>query len=254
MLLGHQGRVHARVDHFGSILAAQALTNGQQLDGIAGIICRGNIVCRDIGNSLAVHVLELHAGVETDGGHDGGLGRRVMPLHVRGGIRLGIAQAGSFCQGLVIGGAGGFHGIQDVVGRAVDDAGDALDLVACQGATQHTHDGDGGGNGGLKVQVNAGAFGGLGQFISVRGNERLIRRHHGLAGIKRGQHQLAREIDPADDLHHQVDIIAGDQGLGIIGQQFAGHARAQLILVLDGDATDLCWPTDAMSKGIRIFI
>ena len=252
VLLGHQRGVHAGIDRLGAVLTLKALANGQQLDGIAGIIGRGDIRGGDLGNALAVDVLKLHASVEAQRRHDGGLGGGVMALYIRGGIGLGIAQAGSLRQRFIIGSARGLHRVQDEVGGAVDDAGDALYLIASQGAPQHAHYRNRGGYGSLEVEIYTGAVGGLRQLVCVRGNQGLIGGHHGLSGVECGEHQLAREVDTADNLNHEVDIIAGDERLGVIGQQLLGHARAQLIFVVDGNAANLGWATDAVSKGMSI--
>ena len=141
-----------------------------------------------------------------------------MALNIRGGISLGIAQAGGLGQCLIIRGTRGLHGIQDEVGGAVDDAGDTLYLIAGQGAAQHAHHRDGGGHGSLKIKVHSGTVSGLCQLIRMRGHQRLISGNHGLAGIKRGEDQLARKINAADNLNYKVDILARNKCLGIIGQ------------------------------------
>ena len=86
----------------------------------------------------------------------------------------------------------------------------------------------------------------------MRGHQGLIGGHHRFSGIECGEDQLAWEVDTADDLNHEVDIIAGDERLGVIGQKLLGHTRAQLIFIVDGDAANLGWATDAVSKGMSI--
>src|SRR5699024_1108438 len=125
---------------------------------------------------------------------------------------------------VVVGGAGGLHGVEDEVGGAVDDAGDTQDVVTGEGTTQHADDRDGGGDGGLEVEVHVGGVGRVGEVVGVGGDEGLVGGDDGLAGAQGGQDQLARVVDAADDLDDDVDVLAVDEAESVIGEQLPGHA------------------------------
>ncbi len=50
------------------------------------------------------------------------------------------------------------------------------------------------------------------------------RGHDGLARVERGEHQLRGKLDTADHLDDHVDVVAGDQRLGVGGEQFLRQA------------------------------
>ena len=254
VVLGYQRRVHAGVDGLlPSLRVREALTDGQQLDGVPGLVRGLDIGRGHLGNALAVDVVEGQAGVKAQGGQDGGLGGGVVALHVRGRVGLRVAQTGCFCQRILVGRAGGFHGVQDEVGGAVDDSGDALDLVTSQGAAQHAHHGDGSGHRGLEVQVHPGPVRCLREFLRVGGHQRLVGGDHGFTCVQRSEHELAREVDAADDLHHEVDVIAQDERLGVVRKQLLRHPWAQLVLIVDSHAANLRGSADAVREGVSVF-
>ena len=67
-------------------------------------------------------VVEADAGVEGEGGDDGGLGGGVEAVDVGGGVGLGVVELLGAGEGLLEGQALGAHLVEDVVGGAVDDA------------------------------------------------------------------------------------------------------------------------------------
>lgn len=97
-----------------------------------------------------------------------------MALDVGGRVCLRVAQAGGLSQRILVGSAGGLHRIQDEVGGAVDDTGDALHLVTRQRAAQHSYHRDGGCDGRLEVEVDSRTVGSLSQLVRVRGHQALF--------------------------------------------------------------------------------
>jgi hypothetical protein len=69
---------------------------------------------------------------------------------------------------------------------------------------------------------------------AVLGQQGLVGGHHALARPQGGQDVGAGRLDAADDLHDQVDVVAGDQRGGVRGEQ----------LRVDGQVAHPAEPTD----------
>ena len=153
-----------------------------------------------------VDVAGHHYRTEGDGGDDGGLGPGVEPLDVRGGVALGIAQALGLAQGFGVAHTALGHLGEDVVGRSVDDPHDPLYRFSRQRLPEGPDEGDGPGDGRLEQQIDAGVVGRLKEFRAVVGQQLLVARHDRLALRDGVMQQAAGRLDPADDLHHDVDL------------------------------------------------
>ena len=62
-----------------------------------------------------------------------------------------------------------------------------------------------------KYRSTRAALGGLGEFAGVVGQQRLVGGDDGLARVERGEDQLAGQLDAADHLDDEVDVVAGDE-------------------------------------------
>jgi hypothetical protein len=127
--LGDHGRVDAH-GHFGP--AVDQLGDGQQLDGVTQSRGVGDIGRADAADPLPVHVGVDDITAEGQGGEDGGLGRGIVAVDVGRRVALGQAERLRLAQDVVVVGALFLHAGEDVVGRAVDDAHDADDLLPRQ--------------------------------------------------------------------------------------------------------------------------
>ena len=192
---------------------ASSLTTWPEFPGAGDI--RGG----DAGDALPVHVGRGDPGVEGQPGQDGRLGRGVEALDVRGGVGLGVAQRLGFLQRVREPGARGVHPVQDVVGGAVDDAQDPVHLVAGQRLAQRPQQRDSPGHRGLVVEVDPVLPGRLVQGGAILGEQCLVGRDHGLAGLHRGEQERADRLDAADHLDHDVHVRPGDQLHGVPGEQ-----------------------------------
>ena len=56
------------------------------------------------------------------------------------------------------------------------------------------------------------------------GHQRLVGGDDGLALLQRGQDRLARRFDGTHHLDDDVDVVAGDQFLDVVGEQVDRHA------------------------------
>jgi len=121
----HHGRVHTRAN--GAILF---VGDGKQLDDVAELLRRGDVVRSDLGDAFAVHVAADDARTERDRRNDRRLRGRVETFDVGRGVALGISQL--LCLGDRCRERGTFfgHARQHVVGRAVDDSHHARDAFA----------------------------------------------------------------------------------------------------------------------------
>ena len=189
--------------------------------------------------------------MEGDRGEDGGLGRRVVALDVRGRVGFGVAQPGGLGERLRVVRAGRAHLRQDVVGGAVDDAHHALDLIAGHRPTQGSDDGDRAGDGRLEVQVGVRRVRGLGQLVGVLGEQRLVRGHHGLAVAQRLEQEGTWEVDAAHELDDDVDVLARDERRRVRGEQIWVQP-AVFGQVADGDAAQGQGCPDAGSQRLGV--
>ena len=129
---------------------------------------------------------------------------------------------------------------EDVVGRAVDDPHHPQDLLAGQRLAQRPDHGDGTGHGRLVEQVDSGVRRHFGQFGPADGQEGLVPGHDGLAVAQRRFDQFVGRMQPPDELHHHVDVVAADQSGGVGADQGAvDGGRAGLVEVGHGDPDQL---------------
>ncbi len=183
-----------------------AARQAEQLDAVAELLRVADIDRLQLGDALHIGALELHRHAEGDGAHQRELVGGIEALDVEGRIGLGIAQALGLrehraeVQALVA------HLRQDEVGGAVDDAGDPLDAVTRQPLAQRLDDGDAAGHRGLERHHHALVLGGLEDLVAVHRQQRLVGRDHVLAVGDGAQHQFARQVIAADQLHHDVDL------------------------------------------------
>ena len=197
-------------------------TDREKLDGATDLASRGDVGGGHLGDALPVHVGRADPGVKADRGQDGGLGRGVEAVDVRGRVGLGVAQPGGLGQRLVIAQPGIGHRRQDEVGGAVDDPHDPRDPVPGKGFAQRPDQRDGAGDGRLEVQIGAGGVGRLVQFRAVLGQQRLVRGDHPGPAAQRGEQQVLGRLDAADHLDDHVDVVPGDQAAASVVSRSAG--------------------------------
>lgn len=78
----------------------RALADGEEFDGAAHAAGGGDVGRGDLGDALAVHLADLHPGVEGDSREDGGLRGGVEALDVGGGVGLGVPEGGGLVERL----------------------------------------------------------------------------------------------------------------------------------------------------------
>ena len=153
MALRHHRGVHPHRD-----LTVDLLGNCEELHDVAEVARRRDVVGRDAGDALAVHVGGDDARAERDGGDDRSLGRGVEALDVGSGIRLGEPERLRVGERVVERLAAVGHAGEDVVGRAVHDAHDPPDAVAGERLAQRPHERDAAADRRLEQEVDARAL------------------------------------------------------------------------------------------------
>ena len=140
--------------------------------------------------------------------------RCVDAVHIKRGLGLGITELLRVCQHVGERLAGLFHAGQDIVAGAVQNTGHTGDAIAGQAFAKRLHRRNATGHGGLEHQPDSLRFGQRGKFRAMMRQQRLVGRHHMLAGLQRRTDQVQR--DPAlaaDHLDNDIDIVArGDIG------------------------------------------
>ena len=178
-------------------------------------------------------------------GDDGGLGAGVVALHVGGGIGLGVAERLGLGQRVGVGRARLRHLREDVVGGAVDDAHHAGDALPHQRLAQRSDDGDAAGHRRFEEQVDPVALGGLEELGAVWASSSLLPVTTGLPAL-RALRMRSRGLDPADELHHQVDAGVVDDRAGVRVRRSAGRVIGRgLVRSRTGRATSRWRPVRA---------
>ena len=98
------------------------------------------------------------------------------------------------------------HPGEDIVGGAVEDAGDLLDLVGGQALVQGSDDRDAAPHAGLEQIADPLVLGQLEQFAAVLGHQLLVGGDHTLARGQGPAGEIQGHLGPADGLHHDVDL------------------------------------------------
>ncbi len=246
-------RDHRGVHPGGDRLAVGGpLADGEELDRAAHALRGRDVGGGDLGQALAVHVVEAYARVEGDSGQDRGLRGGVEPLDVGGRVGLRVPERGGLVERLGVAGSAGVHPVQDEVGRAVDDAQHAVDLVARERLAQRPYQRDRAGDGGLVIEVGVLLLGGGVQRGAVLGEQRLVGGDDARAVLEGGGDQGPGGLDAADDLDDHVDVAALDERGGVGGDELGGHALAHPAGAADRDPGELDRGADARREVVRV--
>ena len=130
-----QGNEHRMCAHV-KLRAFARLRQPDHFDAIAKFVGQLNIQIADLGDALSEDLADFNRRLESQRGKDGNLVNDIKPFNVVGRIGFGKPGGLGFAQGFGKGFLLQLHLGQDVVGRAVDDAGDARDTVGLQTALQ----------------------------------------------------------------------------------------------------------------------
>ena len=215
---GDHHRVHAGLDPPGGLPG-----DGEQLDDEAQLAGVLDVAGLDGLDPLAVDVGRRAPGVKGDAAEDDELGGGVGAAHVGRGIGLGVPGGLGLRQNLVVVPLAAGHAREDVVGRAVEDAVEALDMVGHEPVAQGADDGDPAGDAGLEEEIDVALGGQVEQLVAVLGDDGLVGGDHVLARFQGLPDPAAGPRRPGQ-LDHHLHPRIGDHLPGVAGQ----HPRGEL--------------------------
>jgi len=166
-------------------------------------------------------------------GHVGGqdqLALNVQPVDVGRGVGLGIAERLRLREHVGKVDIAAVHRVHDVVGRAVEDAPDAGDVVGARGLFEVGQPRDAAADRRRAPQCRAVLLGERCELVIVPAHEVFVRGHHVLPGTQRGRHVFIRRVQAAHDLHDGVHRRVVENVLHLVGGsgcQLAEIAPAQ---------------------------
>ena len=165
-------------------------------DGAAEVARIAEVDGRDGGDGAGNDFFGIDLHAQGEAHEDGELGARVESADIFSGVGLGVAF------GLGLGQHRGvlrafFHFAEDEVAGAVENAFDALDVVAGHALLEAGNDGDSAGHGGAVFQMAAFGRGQALQFDAVISDEFFVGGDDALAGFKRAANPDASGIEAA---------------------------------------------------------
>ena len=218
-VFGHEGRMHPGFD-----AAIRPARYAQMLDGVAQFRRVTDVFRGDAGNTFGENAVHAEAHIEGQRRENRELVGRIDAFHIEGRIGFRVAERLCRRQGIPECGALLGHGRQYVVRRAIDDAGNGTHPAGREPPGERADDRNAAGHRCLEAEPHS-LLGGAGkQFVAVPGDDRLVRRDHGLPARQGVPHQARGAVLAADEFHHHVDIVV-EQGFEIRGEFRARQVR-----------------------------
>ena len=224
------------------------MRDGQQLHGIAHLLCSLEVKRGDTGDTARIHIVHGNAGIERDRCEDGNLRGGIEAVNVSRRVRLGVTKLLGFLQRSLIAHAVLGHASEHVVGGAVHNAHDRLDLVCSKGVLQGAENRDATANACLEGQLGVGIQGSLGELFAISGQQRLVCRNDALAVSERLGDDAARNRGAANELDDDVDLRVVHDVVVVIGEQilnaqldcllgiqraYAGQLKVEAVILLE---------------------
>ena len=147
----------------------------QELDLHAGSLGVVHVCQGDGSDALSRDLFGRYLTAPGQRGQDANLTAGVMTLDVSGGIALSIAVVLSLLQGVLKGETSLDHTGQDIVGGAVQDAGELVELIGSQAGTDGLQDGNTAAHAGLEQIGDVLLLGQLHQLAAVLCHQLLVR-------------------------------------------------------------------------------
>ena len=223
--MAQQRRLDVGADAAGALLGRR-----DQLARAAVRLKAGDVRLAHVADAEHRHVRLAQRHAE---GHIGGqdqLALNVQPVDVGRGVRLGIAECLRLREHVGKVDVAAVHRVHDVVGRAVEDAPDAGDVVGARGLFEVRQPRDAAADRRRAPQRRAVLLGERRELVIVPAHEVFVRGHHVLPGAQRGRHVFIRRVQAAHDLHDGVHRRVVENVLHLVGGsgcQLAEIAPAQ---------------------------
>ena len=232
--------------------------------GPARIGLVGEADARDAGTGRSIDTIRagrqggrVEPAVERQPGEDDQLVRGVMALDIARRIGLRVAEPLRLRERRVVVEWRGLvgHGGQDEVGRAVDDASDALDPVAREVAGQGPEDRDPAADRGFEAERGTRPPGDPLELRAMVGDDVLVGGDHALAHRQRRGDERVSGLVATHQLDDDVDPLVGhEMGRGI-GQESGWHARGDRpARIAHGDGDELESRAVCRTKFVRPFV
>jgi hypothetical protein len=164
--------------------------NCQQLDSVTQLVRVADVRRFYRSDAFSVNRLHANAIAEGNGGEDGDFVGGVVSVHIVGRVGFGEAFLLGFPQRLLKTHPVSAHAGEDVVGRAIDNADDAVNRLASEALLEGGDDGDATCDAGFKVNIRAPLFGSIQQFAPAFCQQFLVGGHDGFAITDGGHQQL----------------------------------------------------------------
>src|SRR5262249_52403462 len=220
------GRMDAHVQRLTRrrVVLVAGLRQTDHLDAVSEFRRETDVQIADGGDALAVDLFDLDRDLEGERREDGDFISHVAPLDVVG--RVGFGESGGLSLGerlrerLLL----ALHLRQDVVGRAIDDAGDARDAVCLQPAVQGRDQRDAAPNRRLEENRHVVAVGQVEYLRAVLGDQFFVGRDDVFAVSDRSFDYLVSRINAPSDLDQnlylrivgELERVVGDFELRVI--------------------------------------
>jgi hypothetical protein len=245
--LVYQRRVDPRFD-----LAVDESGDRQQLDPITQLSRVQNVALGNLGDAFAPDLLRQHRRTERQRSEDSQLVGRVPGLDVVGRIGLGIPQLLRLAQRVGEAGATLRHPRQDVVGRAVDDADHAGDVVGRQVELKWPDERDAPAHAGLVRDADPARGSRREDGRTVFGHDLLVGRDDVFAPLDGSQDQRAGRLFPADHFDDDVHRRVVQDRPRIGHQRHVKVHAARLVRVAHQDLADLHRAADAALQRVAL--
>ena len=248
----HRG-MHASLDHLVGPLAPVRFGDPEQLDAIPEFRCRLEIDGKQAPDALGGDLLEGQLGAEGHRGEKRKFVSGVDSVQVEAGIRFGVAEVLGALHHRFEGLAALLHLAQHEVGRPVQDAMHALDVIGRQALPQRAQDGNAAAHARLEGDVHAVPGGGVEDLGAVEREQGLVGRHDVLALFDRLEGETPRRVIPTNELDDDVDRGIVDQPGGVGIEANPAQIDTPIALGVDvGNANQAQRETQALGDHFRV--
>ena len=210
---------HSRANKGSDLTASQILDLTQQLNHAAGRGHIGHIFQGDLGDTFRLHLRGIHMLAKGQGSQNAHLAAGVMALHIGGGVLLcktvGLGQRQCICKGHIL----LDHLGQNKVGGAIENTGNALNMIGRQALSHGTNNGNTAAHGRLNQIIYIVGFGTGQQLRSLLRHQLLVGGDHALAAGEQLHGKVKSRVHPAHGLCHDLDLRIIQNIVKILGKE-----------------------------------
>lgn len=232
---GEKGRLSPDFDSTVFVTADEA----EEFDDVPEFFGEVDVDGGDFFDAADVDLLVVDEGAVGEGGEEDGFVGGVPAIDVEGLVSFGVAEVFGFLEGFRVAEAGLGHALEDVVGSAVDDAGDGFDFVADKGFLDGFDNGNSSGDSGFEVDGGVVLAGEGEEFGATFGEEGFVASDDRFAGLECGGDEVEGFVGAADEFDDDVDGGVVGEGVKVGGEELGGGVGfAGFVEVADDDLPD----------------